>query len=429
MNRSSAALLALGAGILVGVAIRATDSNMLHGVAQLVLPLGTLWLNALRMTLVPLIFAMVAQGMITLDRSGDAGGRLLGITLPLVLGLLVLAVTIGIGLGFAFDAIWPVTRGVLAGMSAVHSGAGMEAIPPVPSIGELIIGLVPTNPVAAASDGTMASIVVFAIIFGFAVSRTSNRADDPLARVVDGLANAMIWIVQGVLRFTPIGIFALSLGLALNTGLSIAGLWAQLQIASAIGGVMAIVLSYGIAWLGGGVSPLRFGRAILDAQAMAAGTCSSTATLPAMMEDSERKLHIPQAIGGAVLPLAVSIFRLGVPLYAGMVLVLLMRGMNLPLDPTKMAIAAALLVLTNIGSAGLPGAAVIYANWIASLQILGLPIEVVPLMIAGFNLPDIFVTTGNVSADLALTTVVARLLGRERLSALATTRSAPTLAG
>lgn len=429
MNRGAAALLALGAGVAVGVVVRATGSGMLTDVAQLVLPLGTLWLNALRMTLVPLVFAMVAQGMITLDRSGDAGGRLLGITLPLVLGLLVVAVTIGIGLGVVFDAIWPVTRGVLAGVSAFHAGAGAAAIPPVPPIGDLIIGLIPTNPVAAASEGTMASIVVFAIIFGFAVSRTSKRGDEPLVRTIDGLAHAMIWIVQGVLRFTPVGIFALSLGLALNTGLSIAGLWAQLQIASAIGGVMAVLLSYGIAWIGGGVPPLRFGRAILGAQAMAAGTCSSTATLPAMMEDSERKLHIPHAIGGAVLPLAVSIFRLGVPFYAGMVLVLLMRGMNLPLDPAKVTIAAALLVLTNIGSAGLPGAAVIYANWIASLQVLGLPIEVVPLMIAGFSLPDIFVTTGNVTADLALTTVVARLLGRERVSALGGTNPAPTFAG
>ena len=414
MNRSTAALLALGAGIAVGAAVRSTGNATLLNAAQLLLPLGTLWLNALKMTLVPLVFAMVAQGMITLDRSGGAGGRLLGITLPLLVGLLAFAVAIGIGFGFVFDAIWPVTRGVLASLTAAPAVGGAP-IPPVPSISELIIGLIPTNPVAAASNGTMASIVVFAIIFGFAVSRTSKPGDEPVVRVVHGLASAMIWIVHGVLRFTPIGIFALSLGLALGTGLSIAGFWAQLLIASAVGGVIAAALSYGIAWLGGGVPPLRFGRAILDAQAMAAGTCSSTATLPAMLEDSEQKLHIPQAIGAAVLPLAVSIFRFGVPLYAGMVLVLLMRGMNLPLDPTKMTIAAALLVLTNIGSAGLPGAAVIYANWIAALQVLGLPIEVVPLMIAGFNLPDIFVTVGNVTADMAVTTVVARLLGRTKV--------------
>ncbi|MBA2934323.1 cation:dicarboxylase symporter family transporter [Sphingomonas sp. CGMCC 1.13654] len=428
MNRGIAALLALGGGVMAGIAVRASHDGHLAMAARLVLPLGTLWLNALRMTLVPLVFAMVAQGMITLDRSGGGGGRLLGITLPLVLGLLFLAVAIGIGLAVVFDAIWPVTRGVLAGMVAVPGGPGAVAIPSVPPISELVLGLVPTNPVAAASNGTMASIVVFAIIFGFAVSRTSPRGDEPLIRMITGLADAMVWIVHGVLRFTPIGIFALSLGLALDTGLSIAGLWAQLQIASALGGVAAIALGYGIAWIGGGVPPLRFGRAILDAQAMAAGTCSSTATLPVMIEASTQRLHVPPAVGGAVLPLAVSIFRLGVPLYAGMVLVLLMRGMNLPLDPAKMALAAALLVLTNIGSAGLPGAAVIYANWIASLQVLDLPIEVVPLMIAGFSLPDIFVTTGNVTADLALTTIVARLLGRERTPAADVASPAATFA-
>jgi proton glutamate symport protein len=417
MNRSAIALFALGAGIAVGAAIRASDSAFLADAAQIVLPLGTLWLNALKMTLVPLVFAMVARGMIELDRSGGAGGRLLGVTLPLVLGLLALAVTLGIGLGVVFDMLWPVTPGALGGLIPAHAQGAGVAVPPVPSVGELIIGLIPTNPVAAASEGAMASIVAFAIIFGFAVSRTSAAGNDALVRVIHGLADAMIWIVHGVLRFTPVGIFALALGLALNSGLAIAGLWAQLQIASAMGGVAAIVLSYGVAWIGGGVPPLRFGRAILDAQAMAAGTCSSAATLPAMIGDSESKLHIPQAIGGAVLPLAVSIFRIGVPLYSGMLLVLLMRGMNLPLDPAKVTIAAVLLVLTNIGSAGLPGAAVIYANWIASLQVLGLPTELIPLMIAGYSLPDIFVTTGNVTGDLALTTVVARLLGSRHKAA------------
>ena len=423
MHRSTAALLALVAGVATGTAIRATGNASLVSAAHLVLPLGTLWLNALKMTLVPLVFAMVAQGMITLDRSGGAGGRLLGITLPLILGLLAFAVTIGIGFGFLFDAIWPVTRGVLASLTASAAATPGAAIPPVPAISDLIIGLIPTNPIAAASNGTMASIVVFAIVFGFAVSRTSTPHDEPVAKVIHGLASAMVWIVHGVLHFTPLGIFALSLGLALNIGLSVAGFWTQMLLASALGGVFATMIAYAIAWLGGGVPPLRFGRAILDAQAMAAGTCSSAATLPAMLEDSEYKLHIPQAIGGAVLPLAVSLFRFGVPLYAGMVLVLLMRGMNLPIDPARMAIAATLLVLTNIGSAGLPGAAVISVNWVASLQVLGLPIEVVPLMIAGYNLADIFVTTGNVTADLALTTVVARLLGKRVTAMVAATET------
>ena len=429
MNRSSAALVALAVGAAIGVAVRATGDSNFISAARMLLPLGTLWLNALKMTLVPLVFAMVAQGMIKLDRSGGGGGRLLGITLPLVIGLLTVAAAIGIGLGIVFDAVWPVSRGVLAGLTATQIASGAVMAPPVPSVGELIVGLIPTNPVAAASNGMMASLVVFSILFGFAVSRTSAPGEDALIRVIDSLARAMIWIVHGVLRFTPIGIFALGLGLALNTGISIAGFWAQLIVASIAGGMVAIALGYGIAWVGGGVRPLRFGRAILDAQAMAAGTCSSAATLPAMLEDSAQKLNIPQAIGGAVLPLAVSIFRLGVPLYAGMVLILLMHGANIPLDPAKLTIAGALLILTNMGSAGLPGAAVIYANWIAALQVLGLPIEVIPLMIAGYSLPDIFVTTGNVTADMALTTVVARLLGRKRRSGLATAEAAPAFAG
>jgi Na+/H+-dicarboxylate symporter len=135
------------------------------------------------------------------DQTSAAGGRLLGIMLLLIFGLLLCAVAIGIGLGMVFDAIWPATRGVLAGVIPIHPAIDGTAVPPVPSISELIIGLVPTNPVAAANNGTMASIVVFAIIFGFAVSRTSKSGDEGVSRVVRDLANAMIWIVHWVLRF------------------------------------------------------------------------------------------------------------------------------------------------------------------------------------------------------------------------------------
>ncbi|MBA2933940.1 cation:dicarboxylase symporter family transporter [Sphingomonas sp. CGMCC 1.13654] len=113
----------IGAEVATGIVIRAANRPLLADMFQLILPLGTLWLNALRMTLVPLVFAMVAQGMITLDRSGGAGGRLLGITLPLIQGLPFLAAAIGIGLSVASNAVWLVTRGALGGIAATHISA------------------------------------------------------------------------------------------------------------------------------------------------------------------------------------------------------------------------------------------------------------------------------------------------------------------
>ena len=405
MNRSLVALLALVAGVVLGALVRASGSTTLAAIAHGVQPLGTLWLNGLKMTLVPLIFAMVAKGMISLDRSGG-GGRLLGITLPLLMGLLVVGMALGQLFGQAFVAIWPVAPGALASLSA--GTAGPATAPP--TIIGMIVDLLPSNPVAAAAQGNLAAIVVFAIIFGFAVSRTRDAGDATMIRLIETLSNAMIHIVQWVLIFTPAGIFILSLGLALGTGFAVAGFMMQIVVSSAIGAVLAIVASYGLAWLLGGVNPIRFGKAVLGAQAMAAGTCSSAATLPLMLECSEHKLGISDAVGGAVLPLAVSIFRFAVVFYQGALVVLLMHAAGLPLDPAKMAICGGLLIMSNVGIAGLPGAAVVAASWGAALDFLGLPLGVLPLLIATISLPDILLTVGNVTGDLAVATIVDRWL-------------------
>jgi len=406
MNRSAAALGALAAGIAAGAAIRAADNDALAGLAEMIRPVGTLWLNGLKMTLVPLVFAMVAKGIIALDRC-HGGGRLIGIALPLMLGLLAAAMLTGMGIGLMFEALWPAAPVILDA-----SGAAPAALADTPSIGQMLIALLPPNPVAAASNGAMASLVVFAIVFGFAVSRSGDRAGDVATPLLDQIAAAMLRIVDWVLLFTPIGIFALALGLALDNGLGVAGFVARIVLESGVCAVVAVLLGYGIAWIGGGIEPIRFGRAIAAAQAMAAGTCSSAATLPAMIETSDDRLGIPEAIGGAVLPLAVSIFRFAVPLYQGAIVILFTRAMGLPLDAPTLLIGGAVLILSTIGGAGLPGAAVMYASWAAGLQILGLPLELVPLLIAANALPDIIVTVGNVTADLAVTSAVARRLRR-----------------
>jgi Na+/H+-dicarboxylate symporter len=351
--------------------------------------------------------------MIALDRSGG-GGRLLGITLPLLIGLLVFGMVLSFLFGVLFVAVWPVAPDALAPWMAASTAAPAAA---APTIVGMIVDLVPSNPVAAAAQGNLAAIVVFAIIFGFAVSRAAAGAS--VAGFIDGLADAMIRIVQWVLIFTPLGIFILSLGLALDTGFAVAGFLAQIVIASCLTSILAIVVSYALAWLMGGVGPLRFGKAVLGAQAMAAGTCSSAATLPVMLECSEHKLGISDAVGGAVLPLAVSIFRFGVAFYQGTLVILLLHAAGMALDPAKLAIVGAILILANLGIAGLPGAAVVAASWGAALGFLGLPLGLLPLLIAAVPLPDILLTVCNVTADLAVTTIVDRWLRGARGAAVA----------
>lgn len=409
MNGNVAMVVALAAGLVAGAGARASGSDLLIGAAQWMLPLGAIWLNALKMTLVPLVFALVSHGMVSLDRSGG-GGPLLAITLPLIAALMLLGMLGGMAFGVVFEALWPVTPGVADVLMTTTQGPPAPAPGELPSLLDLIIGLIPTNPFAAAAAGTLASVVIFAIVFGLAASRIDPAAGEPVIRVLHGLSEVMMRIVHWVLWFTPLGIFALSLGLALNTGLAMAGFLAQSVICVVLAGLLAIAAGYLLAAIGGGISPLRFGRAIFSAQLMAAGTTSSAATLPRMVEVAEQELRISERVTGAVLPLAVSIFRFSSLVYNGAVIILFMRATGMPIDPAKLAIAGVLLTLGVMSSGGLPGAAVIYAASVGAFQFLGLPLELIALMIAISALPDMIITMGNVTAHLAITQTVARFL-------------------
>ena len=409
MNRNVIALLGLGAGLAIGIAARSSDNALLIGAASWVQPIGTLWLNALKMTLVPLVFALVAHGTVALDRSG-ASGLVLGVTLPILLGLLALGMFGGMLFGAATLQFWPIavgSAGALQPSAALVPGGG-------PGLTDMIIALVPTNPVAAASQGALAPIVVFAMIFGFAASRIRSPESETVVRLVHGLADIMMRIVHWVLWLAPVGIFALAIGLALDAGLAVAGFLAHAVVIVTATALLTILSSYLLAWIGGGVPLLRFGRAILGAQTMAAGTTSSAATLPAMIEIGEQRLSISDKIVGAVVPLSVSVFRLSSVAYGGVMLIFFMGAAGLPLDPAKLAVGGALLIIGSASTGGLPGAAIMYASVTASFKFLGLPLEYIPLLIAITALPDMLITVANITADLAVLTIVDRVIRKVR---------------
>jgi Na+/H+-dicarboxylate symporter len=330
--------------------------------------------------------------------------------MPLLVGLMVLGMAGGMAFGLLFEHIWPVAPGIAGAIG----GAAVPIPEKTPTLTEMIVNLIPTNLIAAAGEGALASIVIFATIFGFAVSRIDAVDGEPVIRLMRGLAEAMMRIVHWVLWFAPLGIFVLSLDLALGAGLAMAGFLAEAVILVCVIALLTMLLSYLLAWLGGGVSPVRFGRAIIGAQAMAAGTTSSAATLPLMIEASKGQLGISERIVDAVLPLTVSVFRLASVAYSGALMILFMRAVGIPLEPAKLAIGGALLVLGITSAGGLPGAAVIYASTIAAFRFLGLPLEFIPLMIAVSAFPDALVTAGNVTADLAATVTIARLAPANR---------------
>ncbi len=397
------ALLALGAlvaGLVLGVAAAASGSELALRVVRAVEPVGVLWVNAIRMTVIPLIVASLIVAVAGADPR--AMGRL-GTRALLVFVLLLVAMA-----GLAVLAAPPLfERLAVDARAAAEIRAASTAVetPPLPSFASWVVGIVPVNPIRAAADGAMLPLVVFALLFGLALGRIAPAARGPTIAVFQGVAQATTTLVGWILALAPIGVFPLALSVAATLGAGVVGAVGFYVAAHAGLLVVSTLLLYGVVALSG-TSPLRFARAALPAQVVAASTRSSLAALPAMHAAAERVLALPRAVTSFALPLAVSTFRLNQPIsWTTMALfAAALYGVELPL--ATVATLAATAVLLSFSVPGIPsGSLFVVAPFFAAV---GIPAESIGLLIALDLLPDVFKTTSNVTAHLAAVTLVAR---------------------
>jgi Na+/H+-dicarboxylate symporter len=250
-------------------------------------------------------------------------------------------------------------------------------------------------------------LVVFAVFFGFAVTRLDVALRAPVVTLFRAISEAMVVIVRWVLLAGPFGVFALSLGVGLRAGLGAAGTLFQYVVI-----VSAVTLSVTIiAWL----IALVFGRQKIGAFSVAAApvwaiafsTQSSLASLPAMIE-AANKLRIPDHVSGLILPLAVAVFRFTSPV-ANLAVCFFVAQLY-GVEPSALQIAGAIVVAfgVSVGSVGLPGQISFIASVAPISMALGVPIEVLGILLAVEVIPDIFRTLGNVTGDLAATAILAR---------------------
>ena len=406
MPSSVRIVAALLAGLLLGIALAALDSPRLAGVADALALVGELWLNALRMTVLPLLVALLITGIAsTRDTaaSGRLAGRALGLFAIFVAGSAILSAL----LTPAMLALWPVEPGpraaLLAGMQA-----STEAIPPHPPLREWFAGVVPTNPFGAAADGAILPLVVFTLLFGLAASRLPAERRAPLLGFFQATVDAMLIVVGWVLWVAPVGVFALALGVGLHGGVAAAGALTQYLVMMCALAILVTLAMYPVATIFGGVPPRRFAAAVAPAQAVAFSTQSSLACLPAMLTAARSRLGIPPRVAGVVLPLAVSVFKATSPALNLAVVLFVAHVNGLPTDAWRIALGVGVAFLTSFGVAGIPGQASFLTTTVPISAVMGVPTDLLLLLIAIEVIPDIFRTVGNVTADVAVTAIVAR---------------------
>ena len=406
MSLTVRVFLGLIAGLAAGLAISALPA--LDGVVAWVEPIGTLWVNAIRMTVVPLVVALLIAGIA--GTRSRAAGRIGGAALVLFATLIAFSSL------FTALASPPLLAGIELDEAAVaslrESAAGAIAgAAELPPFSEWITELVPANAVRAAADGAILPLVVFTAIFAFALARLPAPSRDPVLRFFESVREAMLVVVGWILAVAPLGVFGLVLPIAARLGAQFAGALGYVVLVICGLLVISILALYPVAVIGGGVPLRRFAAACAPAQAVAFSTRSSLASLPPMIEEAERTLRLPPRVTGLVLPLAVSIFKFSSPIARTAETLFVATLYGIHMGPAEVALLAGAIGLLSFYSPGIPsgGLFVMAPVYVA----FGLPVEGIGLLLALDLIPDMFITVSNVTADMTVAVVVARRVGAD----------------
>ncbi len=375
-------------GLILGAALHALQANVDVGIS-IARTVGRLWLNALTISLVPLIFSLVVTG-VAAAASNRLGGRIGQRTAILFVSLLLLSAIVGAVLGSLLLDLGP------AASLATTNAKTVE----VPEASAWVIGLIPSNIITAAADGAIVPLILFALIFAFAAVRLGDQATQVLD-FFEALSEIMIMIVRWVLVVAPLGVFALAFALGATTGLGAGAFVGWYVIVQIIVTLSLGALMYPLA-VRSGVSFSAFGRAAAPAQAIAASTQSSLASLPVMIE-AARRLGLPERSTAVVLPLAVAVFRIAAPASIVIVTLALSRIMGVELGLPQLVIVMLIATLNTLVIAGLPNQITFFAAYAPPALAVGVPVELLPIFLAIDVIPDIFYTITNVTADVAVT--------------------------
>ena len=404
MSQAMRILAALIAGLVIGIATAAVAPGVVPGALAFAEPIGGAWLAGLQMTIVPLVVALLVVGVAATAEAARAG-RIAGLTLVIAFVFLWCSAIAAAVLTPLFLDLAPLPaasadalRTALAGTAKISSD--------VPTLADFFGSIVPTNVVAAAANNAFLSLIVFTLVFAFAITRIEPARRQLLTGVFEALKDTMLVVINWVLWLAPIGVLALAFTVGAKTGTAAFGALVHYILVVSAVGVVVWAAAYPLALIGGRVRLGDFARASLASQAVAISTESSLASLPAMLTGAER-LGIPTSRSGVVLPLAVAVFRSTGPAMNLAVVIYVATWFGVPITAGSLAAGVAVAALTSLGSVSLPGQ-ISYISSIAPIAItMGVPIAPLGLLVAVETIPDIIRTLGNVTNDLALTATVA----------------------
>lgn len=402
MKLYAAVAIGLIGGLLLGLISALTQSPLLLGVAEGIEPIGTAFVNLLKMVVIPLVAAVIFVGVAALGdlkRLGQIGA------LTLLFFAVTSAVAVVVGMG-VMHLMLP-----LANEAAAQAVA--TAVPEtraIPGPIDFVISLIPDNPFKAAADGSLLPLIVFMVLFGSASSALPDEERGQLVSLGNAVTAALIKLVHWILWLAPLGVFALAAPVTARAG------WAMLVSLGAfvLAVLVGLVLFVNIIFM----PMLRFVarmpantflKAVVNPLLIAASTSSTAATVPAMLEAADDGLGVSRSVSSVVIPLGAGVGRMGTALFqgAGIIFLAWLYGVPLPAASIGGAVMATFMVSFTV--AGIPAGGVV--SLAPAIDAVGVPIDGLGVLLGIDRIPDMARTTTNVVGILTAAVVLDRLLG------------------
>lgn len=384
-------LIALVLGIIVG--------PILGPYSEYLKPVGNLFLNLINMIVVPLILASMTVGITSIhdpQKLGRVGGKTL---------LLYLATTaIAILFGFIFAHLFQPGSGL-----SLPVPDSLQLAAERPSLSEILLSIIPKNPILAMVESNFLQIIVFSVFLGIAINLAGEKGR-PLLIFFDSLADVMYRLTSIVMEFSPIGVFAIMAWVAGSFGIAVLIPLFKFLVAYYVAcAVHVLIVFCGMLKGLAGLSPWPFFRGMSDAIMVAFSTCSSSATLPVSLHCAQKNLGVSKNMARFVLPLGSTINMNGAALYQGMSALFIAQAYDIVLPWSSIATIMVMATLSAIGAAGIPGTGFIMLSVVVSS--VGLPIEGLALLAGIDRIREMGSTVLNVLGDVVCAVYVAKQEG------------------
>ena len=388
--------IALILGVLAGLALQGAPDIA----DTYIKPFGTIFLNLIKMIVVPLVLFSIIAGVVSLDdvkKVGAIGGK----TILFYLVTTGFAVTLGL--------IFANVMNVGAGYVMDTQDLSYEATDP-PSFIDTIVNIFPSNFFQPMADATMLQVIVIAVVFGFGMIAAGKKAK-PVIDICNALSDVCIAIMRGIILVAPFGVFGLICPVIANNGIDVLRPLLWLIVVAYVAMICQIALVYsGIIKVFARMSPLMFLRKFFSVAAFGFSTATSNATIPLNIETLEKKMGVDRRISSFTIPLGATINMDGTAIMQGVAVVFTAQLFGVPLGPAEYATVIATATLASIGTAGVPSVGLITLSMV--FDAVGLPLEGIALIMGIDRILDMCRTAVNITGDAVVTSIVAKQAGR-----------------